>query len=243
MTRPSSTISPGPIRRAAISTAAIPLARRAWALDRDNPATADTLGWLLFKSGATEPRAWPCSSRPRAARRATPRSARRAGAEARAELAQRRAVEVQLGERDHRHRRAGRAQPLDELRRPRRRSPSSRRPGSAARAAAACASAGVTASTARQVARDLLRIDAARAHRWRSGRRCPTVVSASRPKSPVSEARARGQLGGRDRLGAEPPHLARGSGRAPRPRRRCGSGWWRRTGPAARRASMPLPEP
>ena len=30
---------------------AIPLARAAWALDRDNPATADTLGWLLFKSG------------------------------------------------------------------------------------------------------------------------------------------------------------------------------------------------
>ena len=30
---------------------AVPLARRAWALDRDNPATADTLGWLLFKSG------------------------------------------------------------------------------------------------------------------------------------------------------------------------------------------------
>ena len=30
---------------------AIPLARHAWALDRDNPATADTLGWLLFKSG------------------------------------------------------------------------------------------------------------------------------------------------------------------------------------------------
>jgi len=31
--------------------AALPLARRAWALDRDNPATADTLGWILFKSG------------------------------------------------------------------------------------------------------------------------------------------------------------------------------------------------
>ena len=30
---------------------ALPLARRAWSLDRDNPATADTLGWLLFKSG------------------------------------------------------------------------------------------------------------------------------------------------------------------------------------------------
>jgi tetratricopeptide (TPR) repeat protein len=29
----------------------IPLARRAWALDKQNPATADTLGWLLFKSG------------------------------------------------------------------------------------------------------------------------------------------------------------------------------------------------
>ena len=31
---------------------AVPLARRAWTLDRDNPATADTLGWILFKSGA-----------------------------------------------------------------------------------------------------------------------------------------------------------------------------------------------
>ena len=31
---------------------AIPLARKAWSLDKDNPATADTLGWLLFKSGA-----------------------------------------------------------------------------------------------------------------------------------------------------------------------------------------------
>ena len=35
---------------------AIPLARRAWALDRDNPATADTLGWILFKSGADRAR-------------------------------------------------------------------------------------------------------------------------------------------------------------------------------------------
>jgi len=31
--------------------AAVPIARTAWALDRHNPATADTLGWLLFKSG------------------------------------------------------------------------------------------------------------------------------------------------------------------------------------------------
>lgn len=30
---------------------ALPLARKAWLLDRDNPATADTYGWLLFKSG------------------------------------------------------------------------------------------------------------------------------------------------------------------------------------------------
>ncbi len=30
---------------------AIPLARKAWSLDKENPATADTLGWLLFKSG------------------------------------------------------------------------------------------------------------------------------------------------------------------------------------------------
>jgi tetratricopeptide (TPR) repeat protein len=35
---------------------AIPLARRAWALDRDNPTTADTLGWILFKSGADRAR-------------------------------------------------------------------------------------------------------------------------------------------------------------------------------------------
>ena len=32
--------------------AGLPLARRAWALDQDNPATADTLGWILFRSGA-----------------------------------------------------------------------------------------------------------------------------------------------------------------------------------------------
>jgi Flp pilus assembly protein TadD len=31
--------------------AAVPVARRAWALDGHNPATAETLGWLLFKSG------------------------------------------------------------------------------------------------------------------------------------------------------------------------------------------------
>jgi tetratricopeptide (TPR) repeat protein len=30
---------------------ALPLARHAWALEPRNPATADTLGWLLFKSG------------------------------------------------------------------------------------------------------------------------------------------------------------------------------------------------
>jgi tetratricopeptide (TPR) repeat protein len=30
---------------------AIPLARQAWSLDRANPATADTLGWVLVKSG------------------------------------------------------------------------------------------------------------------------------------------------------------------------------------------------
>jgi tetratricopeptide (TPR) repeat protein len=30
---------------------AVPLARRAWALEPNNPATADTLGWLLFRSG------------------------------------------------------------------------------------------------------------------------------------------------------------------------------------------------
>jgi tetratricopeptide (TPR) repeat protein len=30
---------------------AIPLAEKAWNLDKNNPATTDTLGWLLFKSG------------------------------------------------------------------------------------------------------------------------------------------------------------------------------------------------
>ncbi len=30
---------------------AVPLARRAWALNRNNPVTADTLGWILFRSG------------------------------------------------------------------------------------------------------------------------------------------------------------------------------------------------
>ncbi len=34
------------------SETAIPYARRAWALDRDNPATADTLGWILYASGS-----------------------------------------------------------------------------------------------------------------------------------------------------------------------------------------------
>lgn len=33
---------------------AIPLARKAWSLDRNNPATAATLGWILFKSGANK---------------------------------------------------------------------------------------------------------------------------------------------------------------------------------------------
>ncbi|HYG30462.1 MAG TPA: tetratricopeptide repeat protein [Allosphingosinicella sp.] len=31
---------------------AVPLARRAWELDLGNPGTADTLGWVLFRSGA-----------------------------------------------------------------------------------------------------------------------------------------------------------------------------------------------
>lgn len=35
---------------------AVPLARRAWTLDRDNPATADTFGWILFKSGVDRAR-------------------------------------------------------------------------------------------------------------------------------------------------------------------------------------------
>jgi tetratricopeptide (TPR) repeat protein len=30
---------------------ALPLAARAWSLDKSNPATADTLGWLLYRSG------------------------------------------------------------------------------------------------------------------------------------------------------------------------------------------------
>jgi tetratricopeptide (TPR) repeat protein len=33
---------------------AIPLARKAWALEKANPATADTLGWILFKSGVNK---------------------------------------------------------------------------------------------------------------------------------------------------------------------------------------------
>jgi Flp pilus assembly protein TadD len=31
---------------------AVPLARRAWELDPDNPGTADSYGWVLFRSGA-----------------------------------------------------------------------------------------------------------------------------------------------------------------------------------------------
>lgn len=34
----------------------LPIARKAWLLDRDNPATTDTLGWLLFKSGTDKAR-------------------------------------------------------------------------------------------------------------------------------------------------------------------------------------------
>ena len=33
---------------------AIPLARQAWSLDKSNPATADTLGWLLVRSGKSK---------------------------------------------------------------------------------------------------------------------------------------------------------------------------------------------
>jgi tetratricopeptide (TPR) repeat protein len=35
---------------------AIPLAQKAWQLDKNNPATTDTLGWLLFKSGTDRAR-------------------------------------------------------------------------------------------------------------------------------------------------------------------------------------------
>jgi tetratricopeptide (TPR) repeat protein len=35
---------------------AIPYARRAWELDPNNPATSDTLGWLLYKSGRDKAR-------------------------------------------------------------------------------------------------------------------------------------------------------------------------------------------
>lgn len=35
---------------------ALPLAEKAWSLDKDNPATADTYGWLLFKSGRDKAR-------------------------------------------------------------------------------------------------------------------------------------------------------------------------------------------
>jgi tetratricopeptide (TPR) repeat protein len=36
--------------------AAIPLAEKAWNLDKRNPATADTFGWILFKSGKDKAR-------------------------------------------------------------------------------------------------------------------------------------------------------------------------------------------
>jgi putative PEP-CTERM system TPR-repeat lipoprotein len=35
---------------------AVPLAEKAWNLDKNNPATTDTLGWLLFKSGKDKAR-------------------------------------------------------------------------------------------------------------------------------------------------------------------------------------------
>lgn len=59
---------------------ALPLARRAWALDRHNPATADTLGWILFKSGADRARGLALLER--AARGAPNRAEIRAGLEA-----------------------------------------------------------------------------------------------------------------------------------------------------------------
>ena len=65
---------------------AVPLARRAWSLDRDNPATADTLGWLLFKAAAApRARAAGAGRARRAERRGDQRSAwsRRGGASAR----------------------------------------------------------------------------------------------------------------------------------------------------------------
>lgn len=36
---------------------ALPLAEKAWSLDRTSAATADTLGWILFKSGSDQARA------------------------------------------------------------------------------------------------------------------------------------------------------------------------------------------
>ena len=36
---------------------AIPMARRAWELDPNNPVTSDTYGWLLYKSGRDKARA------------------------------------------------------------------------------------------------------------------------------------------------------------------------------------------
>lgn len=50
---------------------ALPLARRAWALDRANPATTDTLGWILFKNGADRVRGLALLQS--AARKAAPR--------------------------------------------------------------------------------------------------------------------------------------------------------------------------
>ena len=121
---------------------------------------------------------------------------------------------------------------LDELASPRRRSPWSRPSGRKQfRRRAAWASAGVTAENGRQVAADLLRTDAAQ-HVAGDQRRRPRRSSRCCGRNCRSAtARRAVELGRRDRLGAEPPHLRRGSARAPRRRHRCGSGSTATNGP------------
>ena len=209
MTPPCSTISPGPIRRAGDLASAVPLARRAWSLDRNNPATADTLGWLLFKAGR---RAEGLALLERAARGAPEQSRRSASASRRRD-----------GADPCRQRSAGRSRFSSPIGITMTSGCSRRRRSMNCEASPTITTVVFCGSSrsrgralrlgrrhrqhAGQIAADLVRAQAARHIACRSRPAMPAVVSVSRPKSPVSEARRAVSSAAGDRLGAKPPHL------------------------------------